>query len=95
MIFYEELKKYKLSVETRLIFALDERAQEHGLHFYVASEVLARDVGTSETTVRRLLNDFKEQGLVKINGEIWLNPDVFDGGGFGYEKLYAKQTNKR
>lgn len=95
MIFYNELKKYKLSVETRLIFALEEKAQELGLHFFVPALTLARDVGSSETTVRRILNDFKDQGLIKINSEIWLNPDVFDGGGIFYPKLYAKQENKR
>ena len=95
MIFFNELKKYNLSVETRLIFALAERAQEHGLHFFVSSNVLARDVATSETTVRRVLNDFKAQGLIKINSEIWLNPNVFDGGGIFYPKLYNKQINKK
>ena len=95
MIFFEELKNYNLSVETRLIFALDNIAQEQGLHFFVPASTLARDVCTSETTVRRVLNDFKAQGLIKINSEIWLNPDVFDGGGWGYAKIYAKQINKR
>ena len=95
MIFFKELKKYKLSVETRLIFALEEKAQELGLHFFVPANTLASDVGSSETTVRRTLNDFKDQGLLKINEEIWLNPDVFSGGGWGYPRLYAKQKNKR
>ena len=95
MIYIEELKNFKLSVETRLIFALDERAQTFGLHFFVPASTLARDVQSSETTVRRTLNDFKDQGLLKINEEIWLNPDVFSGGNRSYERAYQKQENKR
>lgn len=95
MIYITELKKYNLSVETRLIFELAERAQNVGLHFFAPASALASAINTSETTVRRTLNDFKQQGLIKINSEIWLNPDVFAGGGLGYSKLYSKQENKK
>ena len=95
MLYLTELKKYKLPLETRILLALAEHAQEFGLHFVWLAQDLAVEVHSNEIGVRRVLNDFKLQGLVKINNEIWLNPDVFAGGNRPYEKAYKKQINKR
>ena len=92
MIDLRTLKIKELGAELGLIAALDKRARTVGLHFRAPSAVLASEIGVSESTIRRTLNDFKLHGILKINSEIWLNPEVF-GGGLIAKKRYRNEKN--